>query len=426
MSVIVPVYNPGANIDDCIDSLLGQSLPPEEYEVIFVDDGSTDETPARLDALAAEHEHVRVEHIPNSGWPGKPRNIGIEMARGEYVYFVDNDDWIGKRRAASGCTTARVRDEADIVIGKVVGEGKFVARSVFKRDRQRRDARVAAARAAADAAQAVPQGAARRARHPLPRGPPPARGPRVRDARLLPRAADLGAGRLPLLPLGAARGRGQRVLRGARAGRATTTTCARCSTSSTSTWSRARCATACARTGTAARCSAASAAATSSSAIRRTSGRSTRRSAGSRSSATATRSTSTSRSTPACARACCAPATTRGSRRSPTFEGGLRTEATVVELEPDEEGVGLLIEARIAGDAGPLLFERDGERVRWTLPAALAGRLDPDELDVTDVLDRSYADVLIWSARDGTEFLLRTDTETRLEPAGRGTTGSPR
>ena len=136
VSVIVPVYNPGANIDDCIESLLGQSLPPEEYEVIFVDDGSTDETPARLDALAAEHEHVRVEHIPNSGWPGKPRNVGIEMARGEYVYFVDNDDWIGTRRAASGCTSARSRDEADIVIGKVVGEGKFVARSVFKRDRR--------------------------------------------------------------------------------------------------------------------------------------------------------------------------------------------------------------------------------------------------------------------------------------------------
>ncbi len=135
VSVIVPVYNPGANIDECIDSLLGQSLPSEEYELIFVDDGSTDETPARLDALAAEHDNVRVEHIPNSGWPGKPRNLGIEMARGEFVYFVDNDDWLGKG-ALKRMYNRALRDEADIVIGKVVGEGKFVARSVFKRDRQ--------------------------------------------------------------------------------------------------------------------------------------------------------------------------------------------------------------------------------------------------------------------------------------------------
>src|SRR5919205_265381 len=73
-----------------------QTLPADEYEAIFVDDGSTDDTPARLDALAAEHPHVRVEHIPNSGWPGKPRNVGIELARGEFVYFVDNDDWLGR------------------------------------------------------------------------------------------------------------------------------------------------------------------------------------------------------------------------------------------------------------------------------------------------------------------------------------------
>ena len=135
VSAIVPVYNPGPNIDDCIESLLGQSLPSDEYEVIFVDDGSSDGTAARLDALAAEHEHVRVEHIPNSGWPGKPRNIGIEMARGEYVYFVDNDDWLGKGALKRLYNRAK-RDEADIVIGKVVGEGKFVARSVFKRDRK--------------------------------------------------------------------------------------------------------------------------------------------------------------------------------------------------------------------------------------------------------------------------------------------------
>ena len=134
VSVVVPVYNPGPLIDDCIRSLLDQSLPPDEYEAIFVDDGSTDATPARLDALAREHEHVRVEHIPNSGWPGRPRNVGMDMARGEFVLFVDNDDWIG-REALERMHATAVRDGADIVIGKVVGHGKPVPPTLFVENR---------------------------------------------------------------------------------------------------------------------------------------------------------------------------------------------------------------------------------------------------------------------------------------------------
>ncbi|HEX8123780.1 MAG TPA: glycosyltransferase family 2 protein [Solirubrobacteraceae bacterium] len=134
VSVIVPVYNPGDHVDDCIRTLVHeQSLPRDEYEVIFVDDGSTDETPARLDALAAEHDHVRVEHIPNSGWPGRPRNVGLDMARGEFVYFVDNDDWITPE-ALERMHAMAVRDDADIVIGKVVGygPGKLVPKNLFR------------------------------------------------------------------------------------------------------------------------------------------------------------------------------------------------------------------------------------------------------------------------------------------------------
>ncbi len=134
VSVIVPVYNPGSNIDACISSLLEQSLPAAEYEVIFVDDGSTDETPARLDGLARAHAQVRVEHTPNSGWPGRPRNVGIELARGEFVYFVDNDDWLDKTALERLYETA-VRNESDIVVGKVVGHGRLVARALFARGR---------------------------------------------------------------------------------------------------------------------------------------------------------------------------------------------------------------------------------------------------------------------------------------------------
>ena len=133
VSVIVPVYEPGANIDDCIRTLLGQSMPAGECELIFVDDGSRDDTPARLDALAARHAHVRVEHIPNSGWPGRPRNVGLDMARGDYVYFVDNDDWLGDE-ALERLHTMALEDGADIVIGKVVGHGKQVPRAMFRQN----------------------------------------------------------------------------------------------------------------------------------------------------------------------------------------------------------------------------------------------------------------------------------------------------
>jgi glycosyltransferase involved in cell wall biosynthesis len=135
VSVIVPVYNPGPNIEECLRSLLGQSLPADEYEVIFVDDGSTDETPARLDELARAHANVRVEHTSNSGWPGRPRNIGLDLARGEFVYFVDNDDWL-TRRALERMYGAAVRWDSDILIGKVVGHGRLVSRPLFARNRR--------------------------------------------------------------------------------------------------------------------------------------------------------------------------------------------------------------------------------------------------------------------------------------------------
>jgi glycosyltransferase involved in cell wall biosynthesis len=134
VSVVVPVYNPGALIEDCIRSLLDQSLAPGEYEAIFVDDGSTDGTHERLQALAREHEHVRVERIPNSGWPGRPRNVGMDMARGEFVLFVDNDDWI-EHEALERMHAMAVRDDADMVIGKVIGHGKPVPPTLFLENR---------------------------------------------------------------------------------------------------------------------------------------------------------------------------------------------------------------------------------------------------------------------------------------------------
>ncbi|MFF7360743.1 glycosyltransferase [Streptomyces sp. NPDC008125] len=125
--MVVPTYNSGSHIEPLVRSMLEQTLSPDEFEVLFVDDGSTDDTPARLAGLAAEHAHFRTTSIPNSGWPGKPRNIGVEQARGEYVQFVDHDDLMAPE-ALERLHAMAVRNGSDIVIGKVASN--FTSRGV--------------------------------------------------------------------------------------------------------------------------------------------------------------------------------------------------------------------------------------------------------------------------------------------------------
>jgi glycosyltransferase involved in cell wall biosynthesis len=130
VSVVVPVFNPGEHIADSVESLLAQTMPADELELIFVDDGSTDDTPALLDRLAEEHPQIRVFHEPPSGWPGRPRNVGLEAAVGEYVQFVDQDDWLGDEALTRLYAMAR-RNESDIVIGKMIGINRNVPVLLF-------------------------------------------------------------------------------------------------------------------------------------------------------------------------------------------------------------------------------------------------------------------------------------------------------
>ncbi|WP_405650859.1 glycosyltransferase family 2 protein [Streptomyces sp. NBC_00019] len=136
VSVVVPVYNPGVYIEDCIASLKRQSLPPDEFEMVFVDDGSTDGTPARLDELAAEDSRVHVIHQENSGWSGKPRNVGIAASQGEYVMFVDNDDYLGDE-ALERMYDYGVANGADVIVGKMAGKGRPVPVELFRRNHPR-------------------------------------------------------------------------------------------------------------------------------------------------------------------------------------------------------------------------------------------------------------------------------------------------
>ena len=93
LSIIVPIYNVEKYLRKCVDSLLQQDLMLEEYEIILVDDGSPDSCGAICDEYASSYGNIKVIHRPNGGLSAA-RNSGIEVARGDYIQFVDSDDYL--------------------------------------------------------------------------------------------------------------------------------------------------------------------------------------------------------------------------------------------------------------------------------------------------------------------------------------------
>ena len=91
ISIIMSVYNTAAYLHQSVSSIMGQRF--KDFELIIIDDGSTDGSSAICDELAAQDERIRVVHKINSG-QADSRNIAIKMATGNYVGFVDSDDWI--------------------------------------------------------------------------------------------------------------------------------------------------------------------------------------------------------------------------------------------------------------------------------------------------------------------------------------------
>ena len=91
VSVVVPVYKVEKYINKCIDSIINQTY--KNLEIILVDDGSPDRCPQICDEYAKKDNRIKVIHKKNSGL-GAARNTGIDAAKGEYIGFVDSDDWI--------------------------------------------------------------------------------------------------------------------------------------------------------------------------------------------------------------------------------------------------------------------------------------------------------------------------------------------
>ena len=90
VSVIVPVYRAEAFLSQCADSVLSQTA--ENFELLLIDDGSPDGSPAMCDAYAARDPRVRVIHKPNGG-VSSARNAGLDAAQGDFVVFIDSDDY---------------------------------------------------------------------------------------------------------------------------------------------------------------------------------------------------------------------------------------------------------------------------------------------------------------------------------------------
>lgn len=114
ITVIVPVYRAERYLADCVDSILGQSF--RDFELLLVDDGSPDGCPALCDRFAGEDARVTVIHKANGG-VSSARNAGLAQARGEYVVFVDSDDYLGPDYLQELCALRQSADpEAEVLV----------------------------------------------------------------------------------------------------------------------------------------------------------------------------------------------------------------------------------------------------------------------------------------------------------------------
>jgi glycosyltransferase involved in cell wall biosynthesis len=140
VTVVVPVYNTMPYLTATLDSLVRQTLiasegASERMQIVAVDDGSTDGSAAELDRYAAQHPGlVTVVHQPNSGGPAAPCNVGLEQARGRYVFFLGADDWLGDEALERMVAKADAW-ESDVLCVRIVGEGgRWVNQALYAQD----------------------------------------------------------------------------------------------------------------------------------------------------------------------------------------------------------------------------------------------------------------------------------------------------
>jgi len=131
-SIIVPSYNSETYISELLTSIEKQTYDKKDFEVILVDDCSTDQT-INIANKFKEKMNLIIEKLEtNSGGPGKPRNTALNIAQGEFVFFVDSDDYIHKDTLMD-VSQFIDRNQADVVLVKMEGvNGRGVPKSMFK------------------------------------------------------------------------------------------------------------------------------------------------------------------------------------------------------------------------------------------------------------------------------------------------------
>lgn len=126
-SVILPVYNVRNYLKSCLDSILSQSF--KNFEIILVDDGSSDGSDKICDEYASEYSNVSVTHKENGG-QSSARNLGVRLAKGEYFLFIDSDDYISEGALAAFNDEISKYGIIDVVLSdgmyEVNNEGRFI------------------------------------------------------------------------------------------------------------------------------------------------------------------------------------------------------------------------------------------------------------------------------------------------------------
>lgn len=113
ISIIIPVYNVEDYLSECVDSILNQTY--ENYEVLLIDDGSTDKSPQICDTYSEKNNKISVIHTRNRGLSAA-RNLGTEKAQGEYIFYLDSDDYV-ENNVLERMFKIVEQDNADIVCG---------------------------------------------------------------------------------------------------------------------------------------------------------------------------------------------------------------------------------------------------------------------------------------------------------------------
>ena len=116
VSIIIPVYNVESYLEECLDSIINQNF--KEMEIILVNDGSTDNSGIIAEEYSKRDGRIRIIHQENGG-ASAARNIGLDLAQGEYIAFIDSDDWV-KENSLCILYNEAIRHQADVVMGKTL------------------------------------------------------------------------------------------------------------------------------------------------------------------------------------------------------------------------------------------------------------------------------------------------------------------